>query len=420
MSPALGGRLESDDSEPRQKSRRTVAIIAVVALCLDALAVRSVVLLAPFIRSGLKLGEGQYGYPLAAIMAGTLVAVLPAGRLIDRLESHRGFPIILAGAGLACLVVSLQSSLPGLLVALFILGLLRAGIIPQVNRLVTGHFARGRRGATLGVVYAAVPLGGSLGAIVFPALGQYLDWRSAYVALGLITVLSGWLSRKQIPPDKPTAPVKSAARDLTPLRSRVFLVLAAAYSLYALSLTTESFVTLYLVDVVRLTALAAGALFGLIQLTAVGGRVFWGILADRWFQKNRIWLLAIVSWLTVISFSLLTRLDAASQGWMSAVVMALIGLSAASSWGILSTVLGDVVGGGSIAIATSAIFFLTSIADVAGPILFSAALGATQSYPVTITGFVLVAACTALAFTGLAWWTAGSTQPETLHREQSG
>jgi len=418
MSRALGDGL-GNTGLPGDNSRRTVAAIAVVSLGLDALAVRSVVLLAPFIRSGLHLKDSQYGYLLAAIMGGTLLAVLPAGSLIDRLEARRGLPIILMGLGMACLVVSLQNSLLGLLAALFILGLLRAGIIPQVNRLVTGRIVRGQRGVTLGMVYAAVPLGASLGAIVFPALGQYLNWRWAYVALGLIAVAGSWLSRRLLPAEQAAYSAMNAVRDLTPLRSPVFIILAATYGLYALSLTTELFVTLYLVDVVQITALAAGAFFGLIQFTGVGGRVFWGILADRWFHKNRIWLLAIVSWLTVLAFSLLIRLEAASPAWLITIIMALIGISAASSWGILSTVLGDVVGGNSIATATSAIFFMTNIADIAGPLLFSATLASTQSYPVTMSRFVLVAAGTAVAFTGLAWRTASAPQPETRHGDRS-
>jgi predicted MFS family arabinose efflux permease len=397
-----------------------VAAIAVVALCLDALAVRSVVLLAPFIRSGLNIDESRYGYLLSAIMAGTLLAVLPAGRLIDRLEARRGLPVILMGMGLACLAISVQTSLTGLVAALFFLGLLRAGIIPQVNRLVTGLFARSQRGGTLGLIYAAVPLGAGLGAVLFPAIGQYFSWRATYVALSMLAGAAAWLSRTQLPQDAPVAPTPGPVRDLTPLRSRVFIILAVTYGLYALSLTTELYVTLYLVDVVRITAIAAGAFFGLIQWVGVGGRVFWGILADRLFPKNRIGLLAIISWITVIAFSLLVRLGAASPSWMIVVIMALIGLSAASSWGILSTALGDVVGSRAIAVATSVIYFMTNIADVIGPILFGAGLGATQSYSGTISRFVLVAIGAACAFTGLAWHMAGSHQAEVRHQEQSG
>ena len=122
-------------------------------------------------------------------------------------------------------------------------------------------------------------------------------------------------------------------------------------------MTADAFVTLYLVDVVKISALIAGTFFGLIQLTGVGGRVFWGILADRYFSKNRWWLLAATNWLMVVAFALLIRLNPASAWWMIAGVMVAIGMSAASSWGILSTLLGDVVGIGSVAIASATDIF---------------------------------------------------------------
>jgi MFS family permease len=392
--------LESSDS---QKNRRVVVPIAIFALCMDALAVRSIVLLAPFIRSGLNLEEGQYGYVMAAIMAGTLLAVLPVGSLLDRFDARRAFPVILINVGLAFFVVSLQKSFHGLLVALFILGLLRAGIIPLVNRLITGRFAPTHRGAVMGIIYAAVPLGGFLGAIVLPTIAEYQDWQTGYRLLGLIALFGGLLSRNKIPNNEAVRSVQNTVRDLSPFHSATFLILAAAYGFYAFSLSADVYVTLFLVDVVKITAVAAGIFFGLIQLAGMGGRVFWGLLADRRFQENRMGLLAIINWLTVISFILLIMLDSSSKGWMIAVVMVVIGMSVASSWGILSTVLGDVVRVSSIAVATSVIFFITNIADMVGPILFGAILEATQSYQITIGRFMGVAVCTALTLTGLAW-----------------
>jgi sugar phosphate permease len=157
-------------------------------------------------------------------------------------------------------------------------------------------------------------------------------------------LIGGLLSRNKIPQDDTLRSEQKTGRDLSPFRSTTFLILVAAYGFYALSLSADVYVTLFLVDVVKITAVAAGILFGLIQLTGMGGRVFWGFLADRRFREDRMGLLAIVNWLTVISFILLMMLDSSSKGWMIAVVMVVIGMSVASSWGILSTVLGDVVG----------------------------------------------------------------------------
>lgn len=386
-----------------QKSRRAVIAIAVFALCIDALTVRSIALLAPFLRSGLNISVAQFGYVIGSLTLGTLLVVLPVGSLSDRVDARKFFPIILIGVGLGFFIVSIQTAFAGLLAAMFVLGIMRAGIIPLVNRMITGRFERAQRGATMGIIYAAVPLGGFLGAVVLPALSEAYTWNTAYRVLGIIAIAGGWLSRNRIPPDSSVSTTHLVKQDRSSLRSKGFLILAAVYGLYALSLSADGFVTLYLVDVVAISAVAAGVFFGLIQLTGIGGRVFWGVLADRVFYNNRWWLLAIVNWLTVVAFILLTRLNSSSASWMIAVVMILIGLSVASSWGILSTVLGDVVKISSIAIATSVIYFITNIADVAGPILFGSALESTQSYQKTLTLFMGVAVFTALILTWMAW-----------------
>lgn len=380
-----------------------VVVIAIFALCIEALVVRSLSLMAPFIRLELHLDKSQFGFMVGAVMAGTLMAILPAGSLVDRLDARWAFPILLTSVGFAFLLVSLQHSFVGLIAALFVLGLVQSGIVPLVNRVVTTTFGRDERGIFMGVTYAAVSLGGFLGAVILPVLGEYFDWNSSYRILGLLALFGSFLSLRQIPKDNSARHTGEPILDLSIFRSKPFLILAVVYGLYVFGLTAEVFVTLFLVDVVKTSARVAGIFFGLIQLAGVGGRVFWGILADRGFHKNRWWLLAIVNWLTVIAFVLLSVLNSSSAWWMVGGVMVLIGMSAASSWGILSTILGDVVGLSSIAIATSTIFLITSIAEMVGPILFGSMLDATNSYQKTICLFMGVAVCTALILSWMAW-----------------
>jgi ACS family hexuronate transporter-like MFS transporter len=336
-------------------------------------------------------------------MAGTLIAILPAGRLIDRLEARWAFPLLLASLGFAFLLVSLQHSFVGLIAALFVLGLVQAGGVPLVNRVVSTTFDRDERGVFLGVIYAAVPLGGFLGAVILPVLGEYFDWNFSYRILGFIALFGSVLSLRQIPKDNSARPASGPILDPTIFRSKPFLILAVVYGLYAFGLTAEAFVTLFLVDVVKTSARVAGIFFGLINLTGVGGRVIWGILADRGFQKNRWWLLAFINWLTVVAFVLLSFLNAGSTWWMIGGVMLLIGMSAASSWGVLSTILGDLVEVNSIATATSTIFLITSICEIVGSILFGTALDITASYQKTIGLFMAVTVCTAFVLSWMAW-----------------
>jgi hypothetical protein len=49
------------------------------------------------------------------------------------------------------------------------------------------------------------------------------------------------------------------------------------------------------------------------------------------------------------------------------------------------------------------VFFITTIADMVGPVLFGASLEATQSYTQTIGRYAGLAVCTGLTFAWLAW-----------------
>jgi len=395
----------SQDISNQTRLRRSIVAISILALCIDALSVRSVSLLGPFIRSGLHLDDGQVGYVMAALLAGTLVVTLPIGSLLGRLDTRRVFPAIMGAVGLANLWVARQHTYLGLLFALFTLGLLRAGIIPLVNLVITDHFSHNQRGRILGLVYAAVPLGGFLGAVGLPALAEVFDWNAGYRLLGILALLSGLLVWRLAPKDSSNRRTKRPKPGLSSLHTLPFIILSALYMLFALGMTGEVFVTLYLVDVAEIPAVLAGTFFGLIQLTGMGGRLFWGFLADRYFSTNRWTLLAITSGLAVVAYGLLISLSSGSPWWMITGIMVMLGMSVASAWVILSTLVGDVVGIESVAIASATIFFLTNVTDVTGSVLYGALLDRTHSYQVTLSLFMGVAALSTLGFTVMALWT---------------
>ena len=131
-------------THPTKQLKHSVVALSIFALCIDSLAVRSVILLAPFIRSALRLDDDQVGYVMAAMVAGTLVITIPAGSLLGRLDTRLAFSSMMFAVGLAFFGLSFQQSFWGLLITLFILGVFRAGIIPQVTRFITEHFDQSR------------------------------------------------------------------------------------------------------------------------------------------------------------------------------------------------------------------------------------------------------------------------------------
>jgi MFS family permease len=380
----------------------SVAAICMMSLGIDAMAVRSVSLLAPYIRSNLNISDSQFGFIFSALTAGTLISALPTGMLINRVKTNWAFGGIMAGLGLALFNLARQDAFTGLIVALFLMGLVRTGIIPLVNRVVTERYDPAQRGARMGVIYAAVPFGGVIGAILLPTIAQYISWSTGYLLLGGAALAGGLAAWKLVPSTTGSQSQPQSSRSSAGLRSSAFIVLCVTYGVFVISLSTDAFLTLYLVDVVKISALVAGTLFGLIQLSAMGGRVFWGYVADRYFSKNRWWPLAATNLLTVSAFALLISLNPGSKWWMLAAVMVLIGISGGSSWVVLSTLVGDVVGIASIAMASATIFFSTNIADVFGPIIFSQVHQLVGNYQTVVGLFTGFAVLTTLTFIGMA------------------
>lgn len=373
-------------------------------MIIDALIARSTSLLAPYIRSSLGIDKSQVGYLLGALMVGTLVATLPLSSLLSRVDTRRTFGGILTLIGLGLSAAALQRSFLGLVTALFLVGLPRAALVPLVNRVIAENIDPAKRGSITGFMFAAVPLGGFVGALVLPALSETIHWGAGYGLLAILALAGGIASWVLLGGDGPARMANGQRLNLRAFGSRAFLMLAITYGFYALSLSSEAFITLYLVDVVKISALLAGAFFGLIQLTGIGGRVLWGILADRYFSRNRWWLLVFTNGLAVGSFALLMRLSQGSPYWLIVATMIGFGLSAAASWGILSTLVGDVVEISQVGMATAAVFFLTTIADSGGPVLFSNALRVTGSYQSTIGIYLGIAILTTLAFAAMAAW----------------
>lgn len=395
-----------------KKLQRSVAVIALIALVMDSLTIRSLILLAPFIRSGLGIGTDQYGYIPGALMGGTVLTILPLSAILGRINTRRAFGTILTASGILLFVLAWQVSLIGLIVTIFIYGIVRAGVIPLVNRTVAEQFDPAQRGSINGLIFAAVPLGGFLGALVLPAIAQHFSWAAGYRLLGTFALAGGLITWLLLPKDNAAYPANLPRAGLRSFLSKTFIVLCLAYGLFDISMTAETFITLYLVDVVKISAVMAGVFFGLIQLTGVGGRIFWGMLADRYFRKNRWWLLAFTTGLTALSFVLLIKLNSHSPAWMVGLAMVGFGISAASSWGILSTLVADVVGIGAVAAATATIYFFTNIADTGGPVLFSNVLKLTHSYQNALSIYTAIAVVTSLIFTWMALRRRHSSQSE--------
>lgn len=153
------------------------------------------------IKKTIPISDSQYGMinSLFLFAYGTMYAV--GGRLLDILGSRLGYAIMIVWWSLANVFHGLVSSVMGLGVARFLLGIGEGGGFPGSAKVVSEWFPAGERSFAFGIFNT----GSSLGAVVAPPLVALiiatLNWRWAFIisgSLGIIWVLI-WLRIYSVP-----------------------------------------------------------------------------------------------------------------------------------------------------------------------------------------------------------------------------
>ncbi|MGE2725743.1 spinster family MFS transporter [Mycolicibacterium pulveris] len=175
-----------------------------------------------------------------------------------------------------------------------------AGSTPAAHAYVARNFVPERRAAPLAVITLAIPFASAASLIGGGLLAQSLGWRTAFVVMGVISVLFAplvllVLGRCQ---DMPAGPAHTAAAgnpwDL--LRKPAFLMIVgggACVSFAGYSLT--AFAPAYLVRTREMSLGEVGVQYGIASgLTGIVGLLVVGRIADRLSAKDPRWLLWLV------------------------------------------------------------------------------------------------------------------------------
>jgi len=170
---------------------------------------------APEMMADLGLDEIQWGYVLAAFTAGYTIFQFPGGLLGDRFGPRR---VLAAITILWAVMTAVTSLVPGqgsasaaviigaLVVVRFFVGVTHAPIFPVVNASVVRWFPPGSWALPLGLTSTGLTLGGAAGAIAVPLLIVQYGWRTAFLIiapLGLLTAALWWWYARDNPRDHP-------------------------------------------------------------------------------------------------------------------------------------------------------------------------------------------------------------------------
>jgi MFS family permease len=307
----------------------------------------------------------ELGAVLSAGLLGAGVALIGAGVLVDRIGARRS---MLAGTALGTVGLALAAAAGSkhlLFWALVVFGV-GSAVVPIAG---TGALFRAyppaRRGWALGVRQTAVPVGGAIAAVAYPAL-YALGGTGLTLALSAAAVaVSGLWFALGLPAEEPHV-VRRRGRALGEiLRAPGLTTLLAVAACYIVVLQA---LLAYLVPAVRESGhselTATVAYFG-VNVAAIVARIVWGSVADRGGGARRVRTLVevgIVAAIGALVFAL------ALHGGAFAVVLAamVFGLGALGWNALIYVSAGERVdpslAGRSVAVAATVVFVLSGVA----------------------------------------------------------
>lgn len=358
----------------------TLAIQALVAWALLTLPV-----MAPVVGQALGVSSTYVGLYVAVVYAGAMLSSLAAGTAVAHFGAIRVSQagLLLCALGLALCAVS---SLPVIALGALIIGLGYGPVTPASSHLLARTTTPGNMSLVFSLKQTGVPLGGVLAGAIVPGLMLLTSWQAALLLVALCCVLCAALAQ-------PLRHALDADRDASrPLRlgslaHPIHLVLShralstlaiCSFFFSATQLSLVTYLVTYLYDSLAYGLVAAGFALAVSQTAGMGGRVFWGYVADRFLGARR--MLAALGALMALCCVATALLNPAMPTLLVWGILALFGASAIGWNGVYLAEVARQAPKGQASVATGGTLAFTFLGVVLGPPLFGALSGLFGSY----------------------------------------
>lgn len=258
-------------------------------------------ILAKPIQDELQVTDGQLGLigGLYFAMFYCFIAI-PVGWLADR-TSRVGVLSIACGIwSAATIACGLARTFPQLVVARMAVGFGEAGGVPPSYALITDTYPPGRRGFAFGIFNLGPPIGAALGIALGATIAAVFDWRDAFVAIGIVGIVTAIALPFFVPEPKRGATDGATAQDadvsapfwgtVKAFFSNSILLLAALGSGATQFVTygLGNFAVLFLMREKGMTLPEIAVWYALVIIIGMGGgMIASGKLIDRLSQRSR-------------------------------------------------------------------------------------------------------------------------------------
>ncbi len=360
------------------KAKAQILLVTIYPQAVVSMLAMTPPIMANEIAASLGLSPEIAGFYVGLVYVGAIASSSFTASLITSCGPLRtSFVCVIAG-GVGLALFALFNVIAAL-VATVLIGLAYGPLTPASSHVLARYRTQGGMNFLVSVRQTSVPIGGVLAGLVAPPLVVGHGWANACALIGLATAASGALlgvALKIVRNEPPDAPHGHSASMLEParfiLRRPGLTRLALSSMIYAaMQLVLSSFLVVYLTGATGLDLVRAGALLSASQLAGVGGRLFWGYVADRASSPRAV--LLVIAVLMALAAALMSLFSPAWPILGLAGVVVLLG-GTASGWNgvFLAEIMRD-VGAAEVGLATSGSLMFTYLGIVFGPSLFGAA-----------------------------------------------
>jgi len=157
------------------------------------------------IRQDIPMSDQEYGRLGSIFLAAYALMYVVGGRFIDWAGTRAGFAVMLVWWSLASMATGLATTLAGLALCRFLLGVGEGGGFPGAGKAVAEWFPPRERSFAFGIFNTGSALGSVLAVPLAAVIIHYSDWRFVFFitgALGLLCV-GAWLALYRRPEESP-------------------------------------------------------------------------------------------------------------------------------------------------------------------------------------------------------------------------
>jgi MFS family permease len=344
--------------------QRTILVLAVASQAAFSMITFGLPAIGAEIRDKFDLGPAGFGAVFAAVGLGSAAALIPAGALVDRFGGRR---VLIVGGivnGIGLLLAASAGTAETFAAALVLAGIGGAAVPVAGMTALLRVFEPAQRGMAMGWRQLGVPLGGTLGAAILPALAAVGGVRLAMAGAGVAAAATA-LAFAVVSDDRPASVSRAGQSVAAVLRIPGFKPLLAVGLLYVLALGA---ILAHYVGALRDAGLShaeAAAGFAALNVTAAVSRIVWGRVADGGGGTRRARTLTEIGILTVAATCvmplMLAVVPTAALGFGVVVAFGAFGMN-----GVLNLLAGELAGssraGRAVGVASTVVFGMGSLA----------------------------------------------------------